>query len=253
MSMLNQILLKWQPGDIHSLDWFKQKGVEQRLAYSYYQNGYLEKVGPGVYKRKDDEINPFGLVRFLQNELGLKLHVSSRSSLELHGHTHFVPMGYRSIIYLKAYEEKSLPSWIKKLRMNFEISFKRSSLLKKESFLEEYNANGFLVKVSCRELAILELIDDLDLSGGLETAQSYVESLITLRSTKLQEVLESCNSIKVKRVFLYLAQKVNLPCLKDLKIEKIYLGRGKRVIVEGGELNNAYQITVDRDYGENPF
>ncbi len=54
-------------------------------------------------------------------------------------------------------------------------------------------------------------------------------------------------------MFLYLAEKLNLPSFQNLKLDKIDLGRGKRVIVKGGKLNKKYMITVDRDYEENPF
>jgi hypothetical protein len=52
MSKINQILTEWVPGDIHSLSWFKERGIPQNLAYQYFKNGTLEKRGPGIYSRK---------------------------------------------------------------------------------------------------------------------------------------------------------------------------------------------------------
>lgn len=253
MSKLNQVLLDWKPGDIHGSEWLRAKGVDQRLAYSYYEDGYLEKIGPGVFARKGDEVNPYGVVRFLQQELELRLHISGRTALELQGHSHYVALGSKTRIYLTSYEDKAFPTWIKKLEKSFEFVFKKSSLLSQEKFLTTHIEGGFELKISSRELAPLELIETLDLSGSLETAENYTQSLLTLRLEVLQELVEECNSIKAKRVFLYLAEKLNLPWFKNLKKEKINLGIGKRVIVKGGELNKKYQITVDRDYGENPF
>jgi hypothetical protein len=111
----------------------------------------------------------------------------------------------------------------------------------------------FDVQISSRELAIIELIDLLDLSSSLETAINYAESLRTLRPNVMQNVLEECSSVKAKRVFLYIAEKINLEVFAQLDVSKINLGSGKRVIVKNGEYNKKYQITVDRDYGENPF
>ena len=93
----------------------------------------------------------------------------------------------------------------------------------------------------------------LDLSGSLETAENYAQSLQTWREDMLQRVLESSYSIKAKRIFLYLAEKLNLPVYKNLQLSKINLGSGKRVVVIGGELNKKFQITVDRKQEENPF
>jgi hypothetical protein len=253
MSKLNQVLLEWRPGDIHGTEWFKARGINQRLAYSYYEDGYLEKIGPGVFARKGDEMNPYGITRFLQQEYGLKLHLSGRTALELQGHAHYVALGSKTRIYLTSYEEKAFPTWIKKLEKSFEFIFKKSSLLGQQNFLTNHNESGFELKISTRELAALELIDRLDLSGSLETAENYLQSLLTLRSDTIQDVLEECNSIKAKRVFLYLAEKLNMPWFKKIKKDRINLGKGKRVIVKGGELDQKYQITVDRVYEENPF
>jgi len=80
-----------------------------------------------------------------------------------------------------------------------------------------------------------------------------MNSLGTLRPSVLQAVLEKCKSVKAKRVFLYLAEKLLLKFMEELNLEKISLGSGKRVVVKGGELQKKYLITVDRRVGENPF
>jgi hypothetical protein len=56
--------------------------------------------------------------------------------------------------------------------------------------------------------------------------------------------LESCASIKVKRLFLFLAEKANHSWVKHLNIEKIDLGSGKRSIVKNGVYNPKFKITV---------
>lgn len=253
MSKLNQALLDWYPGDIHGPEWLKEKNVDQRLAYSYYESGFLRKIGPGVFARKNDEVKWQGVVRFLQEELKLPLHVAGRSALELHGHGHYVVLGKKPRIYLISYEKRSFPSWLNEDEQQFELSFSKSSLLKRESFLTSYKAEGFELRVSTRELAIVEFIESLDLSSSLETAENYMTSLNTLRAEVVQKVLEECSSVKAKRVFLFLAEKLSLPFIKELNLNQVSLGAGKRVIVKGGELDKKYQITVDRDYGENPF
>ena len=253
MSKLNKVLLDWKQGDIHGSDWLRTREVDQRLAYSYFENGYLEKIGPGVFARKGDELNPYGIVRFIQQELKLKLHIAGRSALELQGHSHYITLGPQKKIYLTSYENKVFPSWIKKLPKNFEFVFNKSSMLSQEKFLTLQKEDGFEVQIATRELAILELLERLDLSSSLETAENYTQSLITLIPEVLQQVLEECNSIKAKRVFLYLAEKLSLPWVKLLNKKMISLGAGKRVIVKEGEFNKKYQITVDRNYGENPF
>jgi tRNA-binding EMAP/Myf-like protein len=60
-------------------------------------------------------------------------------------------------------------------------------------------------------------------------------------------LLENCNSIKVKRLFLFLAESYQHPWLKKINRAKIDLGQGKRVIVKGGKLDSKYQITVTNE------
>jgi len=73
-----------------------------------------------------------------------------------------------------------------------------------------------------------------------------MEGLVNLRPKLLQQLLEDCTSIKVKRLFLYLASKTSHQWLKFLDKSKIDLGKGDRSIVPGGVYISAYQITVPR-------
>jgi len=74
-----------------------------------------------------------------------------------------------------------------------------------------------------------------------------MEMLTGLRPDLLQKLLEECKSIKVNRLFLYMAEKAGHSWLDDLDLSKIDLGKGKRSIVKNGVLNSKYQITIPRD------
>lgn len=69
----------------------------------------------------------------------------------------------------------------------------------------------------------------------------------TLRPTLVQELLESCRSVKVKRLFMHLAEKSSHPWIEQLDRAKIDLGKGKRVVVAGGRFDSKYGITVPRE------
>ena len=228
------------------------KGLSRRHVYHYVENGLLQKVGPGVFRKANDEVPWSAVIRYLQVEESWPLHVSGRTALELHGHGHYIPMG-KIRIFLQSYEKGTLSKWVREFPFDYEFILKKSSLLDQENYLVEKNIEGFPIKIASRELAALELIEAFDLSHGLEEVANYLESLRSLRASYVQNLLENCNSVKVKRVFLYLVEKLELPFGKKLNFRKISLGSGKRVIVQDGEFNKKYQITVDRDYGENPF
>lgn len=71
--------------------------------------------------------------------------------------------------------------------------------------------------------------------------------LQTLRPEVVQSLLEKCTSVKVKRVFLYLSEKIELPYFKKLNLKKIDMGKGIRQIASGNvQLSKEkYKRTVD--------
>ena len=79
---------------------------------------------------------------------------------------------------------------------------------------------------------------------SFEEAGHFMESLLSLRHGHLQTLLETCSSIKAKRLFLYFADTFNMPWFQKLDIKKIGLGKGKRQVAANGILNKKYQITV---------
>ena len=48
-------------------------------------------------------------------------------------------------------------------------------------------------------------------------------------------------------MFLYMANKLNLPVLKKLNEKRIDLGSGKRIIAINGQLDKRFAITVPRN------
>ncbi|NLE00593.1 MAG: hypothetical protein GX640_12040 [Fibrobacter sp.] len=104
--------------------------------------------------------------------------------------------------------------------------------------------------VASLERAILEVLADIPDNQTLDESFKIMESLNTLNPVILQILLETCNSIKVKRLFLLLAEKANHQWLQRLKLEKIDLGSGNRVLYKNGTLNKKYKVTVPRDLAD---
>jgi len=65
-----------------------------------------------------------------------------------------------------------------------------------------------------------------------------------LRPKVVQALLENCNSIKVKRLFLHLSEQFNHPWLPSLDITRINLGKGKRVLGDGGKYYPKYKLSL---------
>jgi len=65
-------------------------------------------------------------------------------------------------------------------------------------------------------------------------------------------VLQSCSfafnaSIKVKRMFLYFAEKVGHSWFADLDMSKIILGKGVRRIVPNGKYVSKYELMLPKE------
>ena len=57
-------------------------------------------------------------------------------------------------------------------------------------------------------------------------------------------MLTSCRSVKVKRLFLWFAERHQHAWLKKLDRNRIDLGKGNRMLVRGGKLDPKFKITV---------
>nr|WP_246699520.1 type IV toxin-antitoxin system AbiEi family antitoxin domain-containing protein [Rhizobium sp. BK538] len=93
------------------------------------------------------------------------------------------------------------------------------------------------------ERAFCELLDLLPSKETFHEADVLMESVRTLSPKRVQEVLEACRGVKVKRLFLWFAAFAH-PWFGRLDLKRLDLGRGKRQIAVGGRLDSKYQITV---------
>lgn len=74
-----------------------------------------------------------------------------------------------------------------------------------------------------------------------------MKGMTTLSPRRLQQLLADCHSVKVKRLFLFYADRHPHAWVKRLDTHAVTLGAGKRMLVKGGKLNTAYQITIPED------
>ncbi len=98
--------------------------------------------------------------------------------------------------------------------------------------------------MSSPERAILELLDEVPKRETFHQADVLVEGLRNLSPRRLQTLLVACRRVKVKRLFLWFAERHEHAWLKKLDRKDIDLGHGKRMLVRGGKLDPTFNITV---------
>jgi hypothetical protein len=98
--------------------------------------------------------------------------------------------------------------------------------------------------------AMLECIALAPTEFLLHEAFELMEGLSTLRPKQVQELLENCKSIKVKRLFLYFAERAGHSWFKYIDQTKIDLGSGNRSIIANGILVPKYSLVLPKDLVE---
>jgi tRNA-binding EMAP/Myf-like protein len=114
----------------------------------------------------------------------------------------------------------------------------------------EWKEREFSIRISSPERAAMEMVYLVPEKISFEESLLIMESLVTLRPEIVQKLLEMCRFVKVKRLFMYTAEKHRHPWVEKLDLSRIDFGRGKRRIVFGGKLDPKYQITVPKDRRE---
>ncbi len=251
MTKINQLLQQWPHGAVLTAVRLREFGCGPDLIHRYRMSNWLEPVGRGAYKLANEPIDWLGGVYALQAQLGLGVHPGGRTALELQGLGHYLTQQSRRV-FLFGRRGERLPQWFVDHSWGQRVHYQATSFLPppiSDEYLSDYRHGQFTVKISCRELAALELLYHVPCRQGFDEAMRLMENLATLRPQVVQSLLQDCRSVKIKRLFLYMAEKAGHPWFGKLETSAIDLGRGKRMIIKGGTLDKKYEITVPRGQG----
>lgn len=238
---LKRLLIEWPKNTVAVNEWLHTKGISDQLKQKYLKSNWITYINKGAVIRTGDTFRWEGAIYSLQTQLMLPIHVGGKTAIELQGHAHYVRLG-QPRIELFGQKGVKLPTWFKNYKWQEEIKYFTSEFLPPHIALNDLEVGEFSIKISSLERAIFEYL--YKVNSTIDEAYYLMENLSTLRPTIIQELLESCKSIKVKRLFLYLAEKASSPWFEALDISKINLGKGPRQIVKSGYLDTKYQITL---------
>lgn len=244
---LNYLLKVWPKGTVAASHWLKKQGVYRQLAGTYEKSDWIESIGYGAFKRSGESIGWAGGLYTLQQQLKLNIHLGGRSALELQGYMHFVPLGKSHPVFLFGLK-RFLPAWFKKYRWEQPVKYVYTNGFpyKDKIGLTTKDMGEYSIILSSSELAIMEVLYLVGKEETYEHASLLMEALKTLRPVVVQELLEKTVSIKVKRLFMYFAEKFNHSWVNHLNLEKVDFGKGKRVIGKGGKFDSKYNISVPK-------
>jgi hypothetical protein len=259
--------------------WLQRHGYSSALRSKYVAHGWLNRVARSVYRRPSARLSEPGgdeglrwqyVVISLQTLLECPLAVGGQTALHLQGFAHYLTAAGPREVHL--YGGKTPPGWVSKLKLDAPLVFHNAAKLFKDGAVPRHRvmpgrkvqtgrnagANsvpGGLIRqpwghwewpliMSSPERAILELLDEVPQRETFHQADVLMEGLRNLSPRRLHTLLVECRSVKVKRLFLWFAERHKHAWLKGLDRKGIDLGRGKRMLVRGGKLDTRFNITV---------
>lgn len=245
-SKLNHLLSAQPLGVVLTSAWLADQGYSLDLQKRYKRSQWFDSIGTGALIRHSDQVDYLGGIYALQNQLGLSVHPAAKTALSMQGKAHYLELGTKSV-QLFGGNDDNLPLWFKKRDWGVSVDCKLTSFLPADLGLVEIEHKGFRVKVSSPARAVMECLYLAPKSQPLLEVFELIEGLNNLRPASVQKLLEDCTSVKVKRLFLYLADKAGHEWLSYINLDKIDLGSGKRAIVNDGVYVSKYQITVPKE------
>lgn len=247
---INELLQRWPKGTVAIHAWLKTQDISRKLAAQYYRRGWIDPIGQGAFVRRGDKVEWPGGVYAIQKSAGKRMHPGGRTALELHGLAHVLRLSARAPVYLYGAPGLRLPAWFRAHDWHHSIKYSATGLFSRDLGLTARSFGDFSIEISSPARALLEYLDGFPDDASFEEAAELVEALTTPRPEALQALLEACTSVKVKRMFLFLADRAKHPWRSRLKDKRIKLGRGKRSLVPNGKFDSRYLITVPAEYPE---
>ena len=246
---LKKLVKNLKPGIIVLSGWLEEMGISKSLRQEYVKNGWLTPLGRGAYKRFEDDVEWYAGVSALQKQAGLQVHVGALTALEMLGLSHYLRIsGYT--VYLFSPYKVNLPTWFTQYNWKQKIEHKKTSFLNYDAGIIEFEYNNTDLLISSQERAIMECLYLTPEIMDIVECYQLMETLVNLQPDLVKKLLKNCNSIKVKRLFLYMAEKANHQWLQFIDLSDVNLGNGNRQIVRNGVYNAKYQLTLPEELTE---
>lgn len=244
-------LFQIQPqGVVLTSKYLAEQGYSASLLKKYRDSQWLEGIGHGAMIRKGEKVNYWGGIFALQKQLKLSIHPGGKTAFSAFGRAHFLEMG-KPRLYLFGKVKEKLPAWFLNYNWGVDVVYSTSSFLPTGIAMNNLSQSDFQVSIAAPVRALLQCLYLVPQKQDLEECYQLMLGLTDLHPDKTQLLLEKCSSVKVNRLFLYLAEKSGHVWYRHLNQAKIDLGSGDREIIKEGVYNAQYRITVPQNLENN--
>ncbi|ALO48568.1 MULTISPECIES: type IV toxin-antitoxin system AbiEi family antitoxin domain-containing protein [Bacteroidales] len=244
---INQMLQLGQKNGLLFAQWLTGRGYSSQLLKRYRISGWLTPLCRGVMYRTGDNLSAYGALQSFNEQLGKKFRIAAHSALELWGFNHYVPMG-KPLLVITATNER-MPQWMKLNVFDRDFHF-----FKTDAFMQaQITTLSYLdwnLLASTPEQAFMECLLLSPRQYNYMDLYYIMEQLTTLRSEVVQSLLETTKNYKMKRLFLYMAEKANHYWFEELDLSRIDLGTTKLQLVKSGVYLSKYKMTIPKELND---
>jgi len=144
-------------------------------------------------------------------------------------------------------KQETVPDWLKNGDFDYTLRFFSTETFASPQLVDPSNTDYPHLQESSPTQAFMECLLLAPKYYSYMDLFYIMEQLTALPPSGLQNMLENTNSLKVKRMFLYMAEKAGHDWFHSLDTDKIELGTAKHKLVDGGVYIPKYKITVPKE------
>lgn len=212
-------------------DWLAKHGLTAKHAARLAQEGWMRRVGHGVYGLPGDVLERDASLVSL-SALIPGFHVGGKTALSWRGVRH--NLSSRETLSLWGEKSVSLPEWfVQQFPAHYQSTHLFSGKLPTGLGISPLPAGRPELQVSTPERAILELLSDVGKRQTLEEAQNLIEGARALRLNVLDELMGYLTRIKVVRLAYTVADNLDLSWKTIALKHSTRLGGGERWVTVG--------------------
>ena len=258
---LKYVLGAVPPGFLVDSKWLASSDVAKSSANDYHNQGWLDRVVRGVYRRPTPQGGPSQsidwqtAIRSAQWLMTYDFHVGGLTALTLGGHSHYLELGREADVYVYG----DAPNWLFKLEVDARFVPRSRQLFGNDPLgVEDSDFDpsapdapapwNWPLKRSSPERAVLEALNELPDNASFHNMDMLFQGLTRLRPARLTKLLVACESVKVRRLFFLFADRHRHSWLAHVDRAAVDFGKGPRSLVQGGRYAVAYQLVVPEEF-----
>jgi len=243
---INNIRSLVVPHGVMNTAWLVSQGISRTEQGNYVKSGWLERMATGIYCFKNDTPTLLGTLASYGILMGGQYRIGAYTALELHGYTHYLTFG-KPITFVFTPIDHRLPKWMTSHEWEQTLKEFSTKVFEGTVGTTQIERDGSVLNVSSPELAIMECLLLSPEHYSLMDVYYLMEMLTSLRSSVVTKLLEQCSSVKVKRIFLYMAEKAKHSWFNRLDLNHVTLGSGTRSLAKGGVKVAKYDIVIPKE------